>query len=145
MHSSPPSRRRRAGYTLVEVLAASGLIAAAIGAASSLSMTMTSQEEIARGHAAAIRYAEAVARLWQIGVNPSTVLLNQPEAVKDSNTATAMSYVITPGAATDIGLDAGVSEGTVETATVTVNWRPYGSTSPSTVTFDAIRPPAAHR
>ena len=53
MISSRIHRSRRAGYTLVEVLAASGLVASAIGAASALSMSMVQQEELTRGQAAA--------------------------------------------------------------------------------------------
>jgi type II secretory pathway pseudopilin PulG len=139
------SRRRPAGYTLVEVLAASGLIAAAIGAASALSMTMATQEEMARGQASAIRYGEAVARLWQLGVDPSAVLLTQTQPLQGLNTYSAMSWTITPGTPTDLGDDGGLTEGTVETATVSVTWRPYGSPADTSLSFDVLRPPAAHR
>jgi hypothetical protein len=138
-------RRHRAGYTLIEVIAASGLIAAAIGAASSLSMTMTIQEESSRTQAAAIRYGEAVARLWQLGVNPSAVLLTQTQSVQGSNSYGAMSWTITPGTDTALGDDGGIVEGTVETATVSITWRPYGNTSDTSLTFDVLRPLPAHR
>jgi hypothetical protein len=138
-------RSARSGYTLVEVIAASGLIATAIGAAAALSMTMATQEELARGKASAIRYGEAVSRLWQLGVDPSTVLLTQTQSVKDATSYSAMSWTITPGTPAALGDDGGIAEGTVETATVSVIWRPYGNTSDTTLSFDVLRPPAAHR
>lgn len=137
--------RSRAGYTLIEVVAASGLIAAAIGAASALSMTMATQEELSRGQAAAIRYGEAVARLWQLGVDPSSVLLTQTQPEQGVTSYSTMSWLVTPGTPAPLGDDGGITEGTVETATVTVTWRPYGSTADSTLSFDVLRPPADHR
>jgi len=141
-----PRRRARAGYTLIEVLAASGLIAASIGAAAALSMTMSNQEELARGQAAATRYAEAIARLWQLGVNnPATVLLNEPQGVKGSSAWNPMAFTVTPGTPVNLGDDGGFTEGTVETATVAVTWRPFGRETDSTLSFDVLRPPPAHR
>ncbi len=139
------SRSSRAGYTLIEVLAASGLVAAAIAAASALSMNMARQEELTRGQSAAIRYAEAVARLWQIGTSPAAVLLTQPQAVDGSNAYGAMTYTISAPAATSMGDDGGISQGTVEQATVTVTWLPFGSSSQTSIALDVLRPAAAHR
>jgi len=141
------SRSLRSGYTLIEVLIASGLIAAAIGAAARLSMTMTKQEEMARTQACAIRYAEAVARLWQLGVNPNTVLLAQTQdaIVDEASSPMAMSYFISTAANTSMGTDGGIPQGTVEQAAVTVTYRPYGAPSNANITLDVLRPVAAHR
>lgn len=143
----PSQTRRRAGYTLVEVLAASGLMAAAIGAASALSMNMTSQEELTRGQASAIRYAEAIARVWQLGVAPSTVLLTQTQGAPGSTGYNPMSFTISTPSQVSLGDDGGISEGTVERATVTVTYLPYGNAAGNTATIslDVIRPIAAHR
>lgn len=140
-------RRSRSGYTLIEVLAASGLVAAAIGAASALGMTMSSQEELARGQAAAIHYAEAVARVWQMGVNPADILLSQPQGVKGSTTYSTMSYTIATPSNEGMGDDGGISQGTVEKTTVTVTYVPFGNaaTDTATVSYDVIRPIASHR
>jgi prepilin-type N-terminal cleavage/methylation domain-containing protein len=137
----------RSGYTLIEVLVASGLVAAAIGAAARLSIAMTQQEEMARTQARAIRFAEAVARLWQLGVNPSTVMLAQTQdaVLAEGAAPTAMSYSISAPAATSMGTDGGIAQGTVESATVTVTYRPYGSPSNATLTLNVLRPAAAHR
>ena len=139
------SRNSRAAYTLIEVLAASGLVAAAISAASALSMNMARQEELTRGQSAATRYAEAVARLWQLGVSPSAVLLTEPQAVSGSNSYGAMTFTISAPAATSMGDDGGISQGTVEQATVTVTWLPFGSSSQTSIVLDVLRPVAAHR
>jgi prepilin-type N-terminal cleavage/methylation domain-containing protein len=143
----PHSRFARTGYTLIEVLIASGLIAAAIGAASKLSMTMTQQEEMARSQACAIRYAEAVARLWQLGVTPSSVLLTQTQdaIVGESGTPLAMSYSISTPVNTSMGSDGGIAQGTVEQATVSITYTPYGSPSTRTLSLDVLRPVADHR
>jgi type II secretory pathway pseudopilin PulG len=144
----PPIIRRRpssAGYTLIEILAAAGLIAGAVAAASSLTMTMTTQEELTRGQSAAIRYGESIARLWQLGVNPSAVLLSQRQGLLNSNGVASMTFTINEGTPSDLGDDGGIAEGTVETATVSVTWQPYGSAAESTLSFDVIRPVAPHR
>ena len=144
-HTNCHSTSRR-GYTLVEVIAASGLMAGAIAAAAALSMTMANQEEAAKTKAAAIRYGEAVARLWQLGVNPNNVLLTQTQPQKDASTYSAMSWAVQPASTpTALGDDGGISDGSVETATVNITWRPYGNTTDATLSFDVMRPPAAHR
>ena len=145
----------RSGYTLVEVLAASGLIAGAIAACSALSMNMSRQEELTRCQSAAIRYAEAVARIWQLGVNPESVLLLQPYAKPDNpnvtgdETASLAYYTMTPTISEPVpvsmGSDGGFSQGTVEQSTVTVTYLPYGSQTNATIVFDVLRPVASHR
>lgn len=152
----PHSLSPRAGYTLVEVLAASGLVAAAIAASAALSMNMAHQEEFTRSQASAIRYAEAVARIWQLGANPSAVLLTQPYAQPDKTpddpeddaaalSYHAMSFTISAPAATGMGDDGGISHGSVEQAVVTVTYLPYGSQTNATIVLDVLRPAASHR
>lgn len=145
----PHSLPSRAGYTLVEVLAASGLVAAAIAASSALSMNMARQEELTRSQASAIRYAEAVARIWQLGANPAAVLLSQPqslpEVVNGSTVYDTMSFAISAPAATDMGNDGGISQGSVEQATVTVTYLPFGNQTEASIVLDVLRPAASHR
>jgi len=144
-HLLPP----RAGYTLVEVLAASGLVAAAIAASSALSMNMARQEELTRSQASAIRYAEAVARIWQLGANPAAVLLSQPqslpEVVSGSTVYDAMSFTISAPTASGMGDDGGISQGSVEQATVTVTYLPFGNQTEASIVLDVLRPAASHR
>ena len=140
-------RYSRAGYTLIEVLAAAGLVSAAIGAAAALSMTMTRQEELARGQAAAIRYAEALARLWQLGVNPADVMLSQTQGSPGSSGNNPMTYTFSGVSSTSVGDDGGITEGSVEQATVSVTYLPYGNadTAQATITLDVLRPASSHR
>lgn len=144
-----PSLSPHSGYTLVEVLAASGLVAAAIAASSALSMNMAHQEELTRSQACAIRYAEAVARIWQLGANPSAVLLTQPQSlpvvVAEATVYDAMNFSISAPVITGMGDDGGISHGSVEQAAVTVTYRPYGSQTDATIVFDVLRPAASHR
>lgn len=147
MTACKSTSRTRAGYTLIEVLAASGLIATALGAASALSMSMTQQEELTRGQAAAIRYSEAIARLWQLGVSPSAVLLTQTQGALGSTGNNPMTFTISDPEASGMGDDGGIPQGTVERATVTVTYLPYGNEDDhqDTIVLDVLRPIASHR
>jgi type II secretory pathway pseudopilin PulG len=144
MKAFPHLSRRRRGYTLIEILAAAGLISAAVGAAAALSVTISSQEEFTRGQIAAQRYAEAIAKLWQIGVDPG-LLLFQPQGVSGSNTYNPMSYTLTTPTSLSLGDDGGIPQGTVQKTTITVTWRPYGSSANNTLVIDALRPADGHR
>ena len=140
-----PKKNCRAGYTLIEVLAAAGIISAAIGAASALGMGITKQEELTQGHLGAIRYAEAIAKLWQLGIAPSTVLLAQTQGAEGSTGYNPMTWTIGTTSTISLGDDGGISQGTVEKTTVTVTYLPYGATDHRNITLNVIRPVAAHR
>ena len=96
-----------------------------------------------------------MARLWQIGADPSAILLTQPYGKADAPNVTgdeaaslsyqAMSFTVSAPSATSMGDDGGIPQGSVEQATVTVTWLPYGSTSPTSIILDVLRPAAAHR
>ncbi len=66
-------KRLRKAYTLIEVLAASAIVAVAIGAAASLSASVNLQEEHARRIAVVRNYQENMARLWQLGLPPDEI------------------------------------------------------------------------
>ncbi len=142
---SSASRRSNRGYTLIEVLAASGILSAAIGAAAALSMGISKQEELTRGQLAAVRYAETIAKLWQLGVNPSSFLLTQTQGAEGSNGFNPMSWNINTVANISLGNDSGIDQGTVEATTVSVTYTPYGSTAQRTISLDVVRPTAIHR
>ncbi len=103
---------RNRGYTLVETLVASGILLVAIGAAVSLTVTMTAFEEGNATVARAFNYQEQAARLYRLGFTPDeiTSLLPPESSVQDLEIAT----------------DALVIDhlGTVETATVTLVYSP---------------------
>jgi hypothetical protein len=63
-----------AGYSLVEVLAACGIIALGVGAALSLSLATVSQEETGHRIARAVAIGENAARLYSLGLSPDEIV-----------------------------------------------------------------------
>lgn len=63
------NRRVRKAYTLIEVLAASSIIAVSMAASVSLSSTLMLQEELSWRVAVTRNYQENMARLWQLGIS----------------------------------------------------------------------------
>ncbi len=77
--------RRRAGYSLVEVLAASGIISIAVGAAAALSMVTVGQEESGNRVARAISIQENAGRMFRLGMSPAEIIrLLPPDPVVSS-------------------------------------------------------------
>ena len=80
MHPTARSISRFArAYTLIEVLAASAVVAVGMTAAVSLSSTLMLQEEMAWRVAVTRNYQENMARLWQLGLSPADVMSLMPE------------------------------------------------------------------
>ena len=71
---TPPSYRNCRGYSLVEVLAACGIVALGIGAALSLSLATVSQEETGHRIARAVAIGENAARLYSLGLSPDEIV-----------------------------------------------------------------------
>lgn len=80
LRQSGPRRRLRwsRAYTVIEVLAASAVIAIGMTAAVSLSSTLMLQEELAWRVAVTRNYQENMARLWQLGLSPADVVAVMP-------------------------------------------------------------------
>ena len=76
--------RRRAGYTLIEVIASAAFIAVGMAGAVSLSTSMMVQEELNWRVSVARNYQENIARLWQLGLSPSEVMSLIPSASGNS-------------------------------------------------------------
>ncbi|MCP4849064.1 MAG: hypothetical protein GY899_14075 [Verrucomicrobiaceae bacterium] len=77
----------RAGYSLVEVLAACGIIALGVGAALSLSLATVSQEEAGHRIARAVAIGENAARLYGLGLSPDEIVrILPPDPVLSSIT-----------------------------------------------------------
>jgi prepilin-type N-terminal cleavage/methylation domain-containing protein len=68
----------RRAYTLIEVLAASAVVAIGMTAAVSLSSTLMLQEEMTWRVAVTRNYQENMARLWQLGLSPADVVALMP-------------------------------------------------------------------
>ena len=64
---------RKSGYTLIEALVASAILLIGISAASSLSLTMVSQEEMNYRISRSLNVLENCARLYQLGVEPAGI------------------------------------------------------------------------
>lgn len=69
---------RRGGYTLVEVLVASAILLIGISAASSLSLTMVTQEELNYRISRSLGMLENYARLYQLGLDPGEIAAIMP-------------------------------------------------------------------
>lgn len=67
------ARSLRRAYTLIEALAASAIIAVAVGAAASISASVSLQEDHARRVAVTRNFQENVARLWQLGLSRNAI------------------------------------------------------------------------
>jgi Tfp pilus assembly protein FimT len=64
-------RSRRSGYSLVELTIATGILAAGIAAAASLTLTSARIEEMNHRKARVLVLSEGAARLWQLGLSPT--------------------------------------------------------------------------
>lgn len=73
-------RIRRAGYTLIEVVASAAVIAVGMAGATSLSSTIMAQQDLTWRVSVARNYQENMARLWQIGLSPAEVIAIMPTA-----------------------------------------------------------------
>ncbi len=72
-------QRFHAAYTLIEVLAASAVVAVGMSAAVSLSSTLMLQEELTWRVAVVRNYQENMARLWHLGIRDRDVMNFMPE------------------------------------------------------------------
>ena len=73
-------RIRRAGYSLIEVVASAAVIAVGMAGATSLSSTIMAQQDLTWRVSVARNYQENMARLWQIGLSPAEVIAIMPTA-----------------------------------------------------------------
>ena len=71
MNRRPIPRPHRAAYSLVELTLATGILAAGVAAAASLTMTSSRIEEMNHRKARVLALTEGAARLWQLGLSPS--------------------------------------------------------------------------
>lgn len=84
-----------AGYSLIEVLVAAGILVMGIAAAAVLALTMVSQQEGAAKAVRALNYQEQACRLYQFGVAPSVITnILPPESSVTSLTFTTNSLTV---------------------------------------------------
>ncbi len=141
-----PSTLRTAslrGYTLIEVLAASAVIAVGMSAAVSLSSTLMLQEELTWRVAVVRNYQENMARLWHLGIRDRDVMTFMPS--QDNNALLARIINGTPSI-TATGVVNPTSLGTMEAAAVTASVNislegdPRVEQTGTTTTFMIYRP-----
>lgn len=94
-HGLFSERRRQRGYTLIEVLVASGILMVAVSAAASLSLSMSAQEEINFYTSRALNLQENYVRAYHLGLEPATIQAIMPpeNALQTINTANADAAV----------------------------------------------------
>ena len=80
---SAKKNRRRAGYSLIEVLVAASILTMGVAAAAKLSLVMVTQEEISQRISVTLAHQETAMRLYQLGLDPAEVtalLPDEPQA-----------------------------------------------------------------
>lgn len=65
--------KKLSGYSLIEVLVASGILLIGISAAASFSLTMTTQEELNHRMARGLNHLECYSRLYQLGLDQAAI------------------------------------------------------------------------
>jgi len=86
-------RNRNCGYTLVEVLVSSAILMIGISAASSLSLTMVTMEEINHRVGRSLNVLENCARLYQLGIEPAGIYGTATALLPDETAVNTLSPV----------------------------------------------------
>ncbi len=119
MKKPGPRLRHVPGYTLIEALVASSILAIGVSAAASLSLSFITQEEIAERAARASAYLENAAALHRAGIASSRIAdLLPPEPAVTSLTFTDRTLPV-----------AGL--GNVPSTLITITWKSSGATGNS--------------
>lgn len=122
-HSLKRAARRVRGYTLVEVLVASSILAMGISAACVLSLAMVTQEEMTHRVERATSLHENASRLFQLGLNP--VDISGTTGLLPGNDDLTLSYAAASGTVP------GVGDLVAQTITATIFTTPADATVPS--------------
>lgn len=139
-HRQPSSTARRAGYTLIEVLAAGAIVSVAATAMVSLSSTLMLQEELATRVAITRNFQENMTRLWQLGLSP--VQINSLMPAQAQNMLLQQAVHGTP-ALVETGLttiNGVVMETARSTAAVNISRDPRNEVEGASFTLTAYRP-----
>lgn len=131
------------GYTLIEVLAASAVIAVGMSAAISLSSTLMLQEELTWRVAIVRNYQENMARLWHLGIRDRDVLNFMPSQNNNDLLARILNgtpSIVGTGTVNPTGL--GSMEAAAVTAAVNISLEgdPRIEQTGTTVSFMIYRP-----
>ncbi|MDZ4404814.1 prepilin-type N-terminal cleavage/methylation domain-containing protein [Prosthecobacter sp.] len=139
-HRQQWSTARRAGYTLIEVLAAGAIISIGTTAMVSLSSTLMLQEELATRVAVTRNYQENMVRLWQLGLSTVQITALMPSQAQNALLQQAVfgsPTFIESGLTTINGV---VMETALCTAIVNLSQNPATETAGASFTLTAYRP-----
>lgn len=134
-------RLQTSGYTLMEVLASSAVVAVGMTAMASLSGTLMIQEDLGWRVAVVRNYQENMARVWQMGIDQRQVLNLMPTQTDNA----ALNQIIN-GTPTIIqtGTTTPSSLATMQTAAVTaavnISQEPRVEKQGASLTLSAYRP-----
>ena len=108
--SLSPFRSSQRAYSLIEVLAAAGIIVIALGAALSLGVATVSQEESGNRIARGLSIQENAARLFRLGLSPEEIIRVIPQDPCVEELSISAPYSVMAGSvsveASNIGLTA---------------------------------------
>jgi prepilin-type N-terminal cleavage/methylation domain-containing protein len=139
-HRQQPSTARRAGYTLIEVLAAGAIISIGTTAMVSLSATLMLQEEFANRVAITRNYQENMVRLWQLGLSSVQITALMPAQTQNAILQQAIfgnPTLVETGTTTVNGV---VMEAALCTAVVNGSQNPAVEAAGASFTLTAYRP-----
>jgi prepilin-type N-terminal cleavage/methylation domain-containing protein len=90
MRRSSNGKASNGGYSLIEVMVASTLLAIGVAAASVISLTMASQEEINHRVSRALHLQEGASRLYQLGLSTQEIdaLIPNDPTIRGGTTGT---------------------------------------------------------
>ncbi len=143
MRTYKATRKKAAGYTLVEVLVASVILGTVLGGSIKAVGTMTIAENTARSGTVGVTFIENAARLWQLGLTPTQALgilpvITNNECIGNAVVESGVNAV-TFGTATTTAM--ANSMGNMETITVTaVVENPQGASLNRTTQITVYRP-----
>lgn len=136
-----PTARIANGYTLIELLAASTVVAIGMSAMVSLTGTLMLQEEMTWRIAVTRNYQENMGRLWQLGVRPEDVLNLMPSQTDNAllnQIINGTPSIIYTGTTNPSGL--GVMQAAAITAAVNISQNPKTESQGSPLTLSVYRP-----
>ena len=103
--SLQPITLSQRAYSLIEVLAASGIIVIALGAALSLGIATVSQEESGNRIARGLSIQENAARLFRLGLSPEEIIRLIPSDPCVEELSISTPYSVMAGSVSVIGFD----------------------------------------
>ena len=133
LRSRPPQ-----GFTLMEMLTASVIIAISMSAAASLGTTLKMQEELSWRGTVTNNYLETSCRLWQLGQTPSDIAALMPGTAGNRPLNECLDSSVS---ATTIASSDKDGLGVLEGLTATVQLGSYSGASTGAITsFNVYRP-----